>query len=364
MSDMFRSLWEKIKSLFGFGRSRIDVVHSGYPSEDTGKEIDRQLQGQLWAVGGGKGGVGKSLVALMLGATLTRWGKKVVIVDADLGGSNLHILTGNNNPPCTLGDFMQKRIKNIEDIALETPVRDLRVICGADDIIGMANPQNARKARLFNCLKDLEADVILLDLGAGTSYTVLDFFLFAPNRIILLSPQTTAIQNAYGFVKSCLHRKLTLEFKNDPDSMALINQAVYAQDSKIKTIDELVEKSSILGPEVQSRLSECVGQMTTGLVVNMVREQMDVQLGRSMIGVANKYLSLDPEYLGFIEYDKTLDKSVNRMAEFLNEGSDIITKIGFYDLANKIVKKLYKESKGLPHAGRKSAHTGTPAGVS
>ncbi len=336
------------KYIFGLFRgrsksaSRSKAVYAEVPHA-----IDEQLKSQMWAVGGGKGGVGKSLITLMLGAALTRWGKKVVIVDADLGGSNLNILTGINHPPFTLADFMQGKVDDIEKVALPTPVKDLKVICGADDILGMANPGSAQKARLFNHLKKLKADVILLDLGAGTSYTTLDFFLFAPNRIIVMSPETTSLQNAYGFTKTCLLRKLTRDFRGDSKCLELINQCNILDERRIDTMEKLTEAFSQLGEKEKNKLSLCINEFKTGLVINMVKENKDTRLGRSLITVANEYLSVNPEYLGFIEYDKRLDRSINKMAEFLKDSTTVMTDMGFYDLASKLVRKIYKESKKL-----------------
>jgi MinD-like ATPase involved in chromosome partitioning or flagellar assembly len=102
-----------------------------------------------------------------------------------------------------------------------------------------------------------------------------------------------------------------------------------------------------MGNEKQVELRSHINDMNVGLVVNMVKGGKDVHLGRSLIEVANKYLSINPEYMGFIEYSAMLDKSVNRMATFLSNNSEIMTEIGFYDLANKVIGKLYKESRGL-----------------
>jgi flagellar biosynthesis protein FlhG len=323
---------------------------TGLTSQQHSAEIsiDTELKRQLWAVGGGKGGVGKSLTTLLLGVTLTRWGKKVVIVDADLGGSNIHILAGINSPPYTLTDFMERRVENIGDIALDTPVKNLRVICGADDILGMANPKSAQTTRLLNNLKSLEADIILLDLGAGTSFSTMDFFLFAPHKLVVLTPQATSIQNAYGFIKSCLFRKVTRDFSLDPECMEIINQAINSPGKEKKDIiARLKEDFRSLGDEYEARLSDCVDEMKIGLIVNMVRESRDVTLGRSLLDVTAQYLSLNVEYMGFIEEDKRLIQAVNNMSQFMKDSTEAMTEMGFYDLASRIIKKIYKESRGI-----------------
>ena len=113
------------------------------------------IKNKFWAVGGGKGGVGKSIVSLMLGASLARQGKKVVLVDADLGGSNLHTLVGIRYPLCTLADFISRKVSKIEEVLIDTPVNNLKLICGADDILGIANPKSTQKTRLFTGINNI-----------------------------------------------------------------------------------------------------------------------------------------------------------------------------------------------------------------
>ncbi|MBL7049805.1 MAG: AAA family ATPase [Nitrospira sp.] len=310
--------------------------------------VDRQLKKQLWAIGGGKGGVGKSLTSVMLGASLAKWGKKVILVDADLGGGNLNTLTGIKYPRYTLADFINGNITNIQDIALDTAVENMKVICGADAILDIANPQNAQKIRLFNNLKKLEADIIMLDLGAGTSYTTMDFFLFAKNKIIVVSPETTSIQNGYGFVKSCLFRKLTREFRKDKECMGLIERCMQGEDEgKIESIADLREKFTGLGEEQSVRLDGCLEDMNMGLILNMVKSKEAVNVGKSLITTTGKYLSVTPDYLGAIDYNPKLETAVNNMTDFLRKDSAAITGMGFYDLGAKVLKQMFRESKNM-----------------
>jgi flagellar biosynthesis protein FlhG len=124
---------------------------------------------KLWAIGGGKGGIGKSVFTLGLGISLSRMGKKIILVDADLGGANLHTLMGVRFPPCTLEDFLLNRVDRLEDIVIDTQVEGIGLICGADDILGAANPTYTQKVRILKQIENLPADLVLLDLGAGTS---------------------------------------------------------------------------------------------------------------------------------------------------------------------------------------------------
>ncbi|UCD36341.1 MAG: AAA family ATPase [Nitrospiraceae bacterium] len=279
-----------------------------------------EVQQKMWAIGGGKGGVGKSIVTLLLGASLAATGKKVILVDADLGGSNLHTLTGIKYPPYSLEDFLTRKRENIEDILIDTPLQNVKLICGADDILELANPLYSQKMRIFNNLKRLDADFILLDLGAGISYTTMDFFLYAPNKITVLTPQATSIQNAYGFIKASLYRGLSRIFRKDYQALELIRRAGSGRGGDdIESVEQLKEALRTLGDEQERMLSDFLGSLNIYLIVNMVRTAKEKEVGTIVSTVARNYLSLDLKALGIVHHDPRLEMSINSMARFLTE---------------------------------------------
>ena len=298
-----------------------------------------ELRDRLWAIGGGKGGIGKSIVSIMLGSSLARKGKKVVLVDADLGGSNLHTLAGIRYPLYTLADFIARRVDNIEDVMINTPIENLKLICGADDILGIANPKNTQKTRLFNNLKKIEADFIILDLGAGTSFTTIDFFLYAPNKIVVFTPQITSIQNAYGFIKSSLYRVLNRTFSKDYECQDLIKSASSASEGDhIDSIEKLKAALGERGEQFEAKLNECLAEMNLKVIVNMVREAKERDVGQIVKTVAKNYLSLSLETIGIVQYDRILSKSINNMAAFLTDRRDSTVSQDFYDISNSVIK--------------------------
>lgn len=130
--------------------------------------------------------------------------------------------------------------------------------------------------------------------------------------------------------------------------MEIINQTINSPKKEKKDIImKLKEDFLSLGEEYEARLSECVDELNIGLIVNMVRESKDVTLGRSLLDVTVQYLSLNLEYMGFIEEDKRLIHAINNMADFMKDNTRAMTEMGFYDLASRIIKNIYKESKGI-----------------
>ncbi len=133
----------------------------------------------IWAVGGGKGGVGKSFIATNLACALASQGYKVTLMDADLGGADVHTLFGIRYPRYTLNDFLKKRVEKFSDILIPTALHNLHLICGASNLLELANPKYAQKQKLIRGISSLNTDFILIDIGAGASLNNLDFFNMA-----------------------------------------------------------------------------------------------------------------------------------------------------------------------------------------
>lgn len=272
---------------------------------------------KMWSIGGGKGGVGKSVFTLGLGISLARLGKRVILVDADLGGANLHTLMGVRYPPLTLEDFLLKRVTRLEDIIIDTQIEGIGLICGADDILGAANPTYAQKVRLLNQMEDLPADLVLLDLGAGTSFNVLDFFNYSPGRVCVLTSQATSLQNVYGFIKSGLYRQISREFAKNQLVLDLLMQTdVKDSPSGVASMHDVLLNLKRQDPGSHQRLVELLQDFRINLVVNMVRNDRDFQAGAIVEKVCKSFLSITPRILGRLSHDAAVETAVNKMMPF------------------------------------------------
>jgi hypothetical protein len=118
-------------------------------------------------------------------ALLAKKGKRVTLADLDIGGADIHILFGLMNPPLTLADFLNRRVERLEDIAQALPVHSsLPLIPGTGDTLATANMSYAKKKRLIPHLKNLQTEIVIVNIGAGTSYHALDFFLMADDALL------------------------------------------------------------------------------------------------------------------------------------------------------------------------------------
>jgi flagellar biosynthesis protein FlhG len=267
---------------------------------------------QIWAIGGGKGGVGKTLITANFAITLAKAGASVTLVDLDLGGANLHTCLGVEQTTRTLTDLFSPDVKNLGDLASPTLIPNLSLISGAQDSLNVANLPHAQKQKLLNKLRQLPTDYVILDLGAGTSYNTLDFFLAADVGILVVLPEPTSIENAYRFIKSSFYRKLkNVEYLYD--ARALVDSTMNRKNELgIRTPADLIRALEEQHPDVGSKVRNAISRFDIKLVVNQARTETDSEVGFGVRNVCKKYFGFNLDYLGHLEYDSAVWQSVRR----------------------------------------------------
>ena len=280
--------------------------------------ISPQRRQKIWAVGGGKGGVGKSLVTANLSICLALMGYKVVAIDLDLGGANLHTCLGVPIPEKTLSDYLSKKVPSLGHLLTSTPITNLSIISGAQDDVGIANLKQIQKTKILSSIVDLDADFILLDLGAGTSFNTLDFFIAADQGILTALPEPTSIENTYRFIKSVYHRKLKM-VEDLLEIGPLIDQAMNAKIQQNATPADLIARVIELNPKMGHKLRMEIARLNPKLVINQVRTQSDIDIGFSMKIICKKYFGINLDYVGYLDYDATVWQSVKKRRPLLME---------------------------------------------
>ena len=277
---------------------------------------------QVWAVGGGKGGVGKSLVASSLAIAVARLGHKVIAIDLDLGGANLHTTLGVDLPKQTISDIFSHRVSHLESCVVPSGIPDLRLISGAQDPVNVTNLQTSEKIEILKNIRELDADYVIFDLGAGTGFNTLDFFLYSDVGLIVVLPEPTSIENCYRFIKSAYYRFLT----QSPFLTEIRPLVEMAMDPKnplgIRSPADLFREVNKTSPEAGMKLKRQIERFRPKLVINQTRTQTDVDIGASVKMVCKKYFGIDMEYLGHLDYDSFVWQAVRRkrplMLEFPN----------------------------------------------
>ena len=146
----------------------------------------------IWPIAGGKGGTGKSTLTANLGVGLSLLGHKVILVDGDLGGADLHLVFDQIAPPKSLGNFLNREVDSLKDILLATPNENIKLIFGGNEMVGMSNLPYLAKEKLICQIKTLDADYVFINLGAGPSHNTLEVFGLSNEGIIVCTPEPHA----------------------------------------------------------------------------------------------------------------------------------------------------------------------------
>lgn len=235
-------------------------------------------QKTLFAIAGGKGGVGKTTIAVTMGAVLADYGHKTVIVDADLGGANLHHAFGVLRPAVTIGDFIRGEQNDINRLVLETTIPNLHIVAGSAGTLGMADIRYDLKQKFLRHLHLIDAEYVILDIGAGTSFNQLDYFLEATCGIVVITPDSLAIQDGFNFIKTSLLRKLFQLFQGEAALIARLRPYFnLSRKSNPFSIAEISEEIKAFGPEKFTRWRTVLAAFQPKIIVNKFESDKDFE---------------------------------------------------------------------------------------
>jgi flagellar biosynthesis protein FlhG len=271
---------------------------------------DRVRGPRIWAIGGGKGGVGKSVIATNIAATVAGPMDSVALVDADLGGANLHTLLGVPSPKANLSDFISKRVTSLGEVMTPTPIDNVWLVSGAKALVEMANPNFGQKSKILRHINALDVDHVVLDLGAGTSFNVLDFFLAARKGVLVVVPEPTSVENAYHFLKAAFFRKLKRAQPRAQVQAAIKEVMNSSARSKVKTPRDLISQAWSVDPDVGAALVAEASGFRPGLIVNRVDHPRHERLGEDIVSACRDYFGIRLHFLGSLPNDKLVVRSV------------------------------------------------------
>jgi len=258
---------------------------------------------RIVAVGGGKGGVGKSTVALNLALALARLGHRVTLVDIDLGAANLHTMLGVINPITGLGDFLDHRVETLDALKAPVVVPTLSLVSGTSRP-GAADLTKREKLRLLGAIARLDTDCVVLDVGAGSSFNVVDFVAAADHKLLVMTPQLPSLHNAYALVKACVHR-VVRRLAVDDVEQSLVDAAL-GRDSRARTIAQLLDVLRPLNALLADRVVDTLARFGVAIVANLVETAADAGALSRMSSMFHDHLALHAPLIGTIRRSPAL----------------------------------------------------------
>ena len=308
--------------------------------------------GRIIAIAGCKGGVGKSLIATNLAVALGHAGQRVVIVDGDLGAPNLHTLFGINSPGRGLQAFFDHEIESLAEADMASVAYNVSLIAGAAGS-GIANINHGQKQRLVNHIRALDTDVVVLDLGAGTAFNMIDLFTLADVRLLVMAPQLTSMQNAYTFLKGAVHRMVQHVADDREQRERTAGSAIHLGDVPIRRILDAIRLHE---PEVALRAQAQLRHFGLGLVGNLIYQDKDAQALLAMSRMIRDYLTISAPVVAAIRYSVPMRDAANARRPLLLDGMG--GPVGIEIL--RLVRAVLEVDVGARRAARAAAQPNAP----
>ena len=282
-------------------------------TEESGRHAAPHHVRYVIAVGGCRGGVGKSIMSINLAVYLVQLGRTVALVDADPSGAELHTMLGVPlpNPPADTDSFSDDELTPIK-----TPVPGLLLVPQAYTVGSTVPLRPGRKVRWARRLRQLDVDYVILDLGAGTAPATLDLFLAADFGLCVTAPEPPSIEATYRFVRALFIRRMRRTLVKDRFKLRLLERAQSQLPPLPPPNDLLREIARYDGVLAELGATE-LARLRPKLVVNSARLRSDSDLGPAICDMAQRYLGVCFEYIGHVEQDDSVWLSVVRSRPLL-----------------------------------------------
>jgi flagellar biosynthesis protein FlhG len=270
---------------------------------------------KIIAVGGGKGGVGKSFILSSLGMSLARKGK-VIMIDGDLGGANLHNFLCVSRPQISLTDFFERKVP-LPELVVESGIENLSLISGMIGTTGAESIKYGQKKKFFNHIRKLDADYILIDLGAGTHFNTIDTLLLADPMIIVITPEVPSIENMYDFLRNLFFRRIGTILSGHGHREIVVAAWNGRRELGINNFKRLVDHLKDTSPAIRQIIEQELSCFTVNIVLNQARTNQDILVGNSVKSVCRKFFGINALYSGYVEYDDSVSRCVNKRQSYM-----------------------------------------------
>jgi flagellar biosynthesis protein FlhG len=256
------------------------------------------------SVGSGKGGTGKSMVVTNLALLLARGNRRVCVADLDLGGADIHILYGLFEPETTLTDFLTRKTASLTEVIhpLES-FGSLQIIPGSGNTLQTANMSFQEKQRLLRALAAIDTDVLLVDVGAGTGFHALDFFMFTDIQICVTNPEPAAIMDFYNFLQLATIRRALGGFLAQSEIGRTLREKRY------QSLSEVFADAESIQPGAKTLAQQALESFNPLLITNMVGTNARINQLK-LRKLASRYLGISIPSLGDIPFDSMVQEAM------------------------------------------------------
>lgn len=290
---------------------------------------------RIIAVGGGRGGVGKTLLTVNLGVYLAQLGRSVAISDADPFGSGLHNMLGSEGPPLAL----PQDIKDGRAAPTATSVPGLKLLPTAYDLWAVAPKRPSRMSHWLTQINQLDFDYVLLNLGASTTPATLDVFYEADVSICVAAPEPAAVEATYRFCRALFTRRLRRSLMRERFKLRVVERALAALPP-LPPPREVIAEIGRYDASIAAMAAVTMQRLRPGLVVGKARLKRDLDLGPAMSSLAGRHLGIALEYLGYVEHDDSVWLTARRRRPLLTDAPTSKSARNIERVARRLLAKM------------------------
>ena len=271
----------------------------------------------IYPIASGKGGTGKSTMVSNIGGSLASKGYDVVIVDCDFGGSDLHLFLDVPITVPNLGHFINGDIASFCDLLKPTSVKGLKIICGGNETVGMANISKTSRNEIKRYLYDLEADYVLIDLGAGTGENTLDYFSFVKSGIVVCTPEPQSRVCTYALLKNIVFKSFVEICAPNENVTQILEEFIKGSGRRNGKICDLINLIRKKNSNISAEMIKYLKSFQPAIIANRVRKRSQIDDVNRFIKLVREFLSVELTNFGFIRSDSSVLEACQKRSLFV-----------------------------------------------
>ncbi|HPN36523.1 MAG TPA: AAA family ATPase [bacterium] len=280
------------------------------------------------ALAGGQGGVGKSILSLLIALELSKKGQETVLVNTDFTAGGIVRRLIQKNPERNLHRFLEGRTRNMNELVLPTRINHLRVLFAGTHIASYHRILLSLKQKLAQELRRLQASYVVLDLGAGSTYGPMDFFLNAEYPLLLATAAKQTLLDAYGLLRVALVRNLHKNAYQWPEWYRQLQRCGDLSREPLATVPSFLHAVAKSEPQLSEQIAAQTAQFRPALIVNKCSKKESLERAELLPVLACQVLNIRLRKWGNISYDAQVDRAVqSENLALLTRGSSAVAEM-------------------------------------
>ena len=271
-------------------------------------------------------------------------GLKVAVLDLDFGAANLHTIFGLTRPSKGWPDYFKNPYEDLGGYLTPTKQKNLYLLPACGFVPEMADLDYLAKVDLIQKIKMLKVDVVFMDLGAGSSRDMVDFFTIADYKVLVTTSEPTALMNNFEFIKNVLYQAIKRLFATQTKLLEFLGEF---KNSPNYTMNQLLQDVSEYDEWHGENLQALLQNLSLYVVFNQIRKVEEAKSALRLKKISKKQFGIELEYPGFIFHNEEVAASVQKMLPITLILPNCITSRIFKRMAHALIHATSKKEKGL-----------------